>query len=174
MADGCFGAVVLIWRRWPPFLLSLPCFLSRMVASSVNVLKSESRPDELVGYVLCTALSRSPPDFFFTSACRGWMKSFFLSLLPSARSIFKPFVFSDSCTPVLGVVSPQFGPGDPVRKQPRFQSQVDRRHELYKCHQVALSIMETHPVSLIHSFKWIYTWVVLTLSLTVVSKQRHD
>ncbi|TNM85543.1 hypothetical protein fugu_007814 [Takifugu bimaculatus] len=70
---------------------------------------------------------------------------FFTATPDPSRSIFKPFVFSDSCTPVLGVVSPQFGPEDPVRKQPRFQSQVDRRHELYKCHQVALSIMETHP-----------------------------
>lgn len=53
---------------------------------------------------------------------------------------------------MLRVVSPQFGPDDPVRKQPRFQSQVDRRHELYKSHQVALSTMETKPVSFIHNF----------------------
>lgn len=62
------------------------------------------------------------------------------------RSIFKPFIFTDCSTPVLRVVSPQFGPEDPVRKQPRFQSQVDRRHDLYKAHQVALSNMETNPV----------------------------
>lgn len=82
----------------------------------------------------------------------GWWGFLFVSFLRSARSIFKPFIFSESCTPVLRVVSPQFGPDDPVRKQPRFQSQVDRRHELYKSHQVALSIMETKPVSFIHSF----------------------
>lgn len=76
----------------------------------------------------------------------------FLSMNPPhphpnpGRSIFKPFVFSDCSTSVLGVVSPQFGPDDPVRKQPRFQSQVDRRHELYKAHQVALGTMETNPV----------------------------
>lgn len=62
------------------------------------------------------------------------------------RSIFKPFIFSDCPTPVLRVVSPQFGPDDPVRKQPRFQSQVDRRHDLYKAHQLALNTMETNPV----------------------------
>ena len=62
------------------------------------------------------------------------------------RSVFKPFVFSDCCTPVLRVVSPQFGADDPVRKKPRFQSQVDRRHDLYKAHQVALNTMETNPV----------------------------
>lgn len=62
------------------------------------------------------------------------------------RSVFKPFIFSDSYIPVGRVVSPQFGPDDPVRKQPRFQSQVDRRHDLYKAHEVALNTMETKPV----------------------------
>lgn len=66
--------------------------------------------------------------------------------LHPGRSIFKPFIFSDCSTRVLRVVSPQFGPDDPVRKQPRFQSQVDRRHDLYKAHQVALNAMETNPV----------------------------
>ncbi|KAA8578544.1 hypothetical protein FQN60_005312, partial [Etheostoma spectabile] len=47
----------------------------------------------------------------------------------------QPFIFSDCSVPVPRVVSPQFGPDDPVRKQPRFQSQVDRRHDLYKAHQ---------------------------------------
>lgn len=64
------------------------------------------------------------------------------------RSIFKPFIFSDCPTPVLRVVSPQFGSDDPVRQQPRFQSQVDRRHDLYKAHQVALNTMETNPVGI--------------------------
>ena len=62
------------------------------------------------------------------------------------RSVFKPFIFSDCSTPVPRVLSPQFGPDDPVRKQPRFQSQVDRRHDLYKAHQVALNTMDTNPV----------------------------
>lgn len=62
------------------------------------------------------------------------------------RSIFKPFIFSECSAAVPRVVSPQFGPDDPVRKQPRFQSQVDRRHDLYKAHQVALNTMETNPV----------------------------
>lgn len=63
-----------------------------------------------------------------------------------ARSVFKPFIFSDSYIPAVRVVSPQFGSDDPVRKQPRFQSQVDRRHDLYKAHEVALNTMETKPV----------------------------
>ncbi|XP_068177536.1 secernin-2 isoform X2 [Antennarius striatus] len=67
-----------------------------------------------------------------------------------SRSVFKPFVFSDRYTPVPRVISPQYGPDDPVRKQPRFQSQVDRRHDLYKAHQVALSTMETGSGEEIH------------------------
>ncbi|MEQ2204871.1 Secernin-2, partial [Xenoophorus captivus] len=71
---------------------------------------------------------------------------FFTATPDPSRSIFKPFIFSDCPTPVPRVVSPQFGPDDPVRKQPRFQSRVDRRHDLYKAHQVALNTMETKPV----------------------------
>ncbi|XP_034044323.1 secernin-2 [Thalassophryne amazonica] len=70
---------------------------------------------------------------------------FFTATPDPSRSIFKPFVFSDCTTPVLRVVSPQFGPDDPIRKQPRFQNQVDRRHDLYKAHQVALNSMKTNP-----------------------------
>lgn len=70
---------------------------------------------------------------------------FFTATPDPSRSIFKPFIFTECSTPVLGVVSPQFGPEDPARKQPRFQSRVDRRHDLYKAHQVALHNMETNP-----------------------------
>uniref|UniRef100_G3Q293 Secernin-2 n=1 Tax=Gasterosteus aculeatus aculeatus TaxID=481459 RepID=G3Q293_GASAC len=70
---------------------------------------------------------------------------FFTATPDPSRSIFKPFIFSDFSTPVLRVVSPQFGPDDPVRKQPRFQSKVDRRHDLYKAHQEAVSTMENNP-----------------------------
>ncbi|XP_067115470.1 secernin-2 [Osmerus mordax] len=70
----------------------------------------------------------------------------FLTATPDpSRSIFKPFVFSECMTPVSRVVSPQYGSDDPARKQPRFHSRVDRRHSLYKAHQVALSNMETNP-----------------------------
>uniref|UniRef100_A0AAV2LNU7 Secernin-2 n=1 Tax=Knipowitschia caucasica TaxID=637954 RepID=A0AAV2LNU7_KNICA len=70
---------------------------------------------------------------------------FFTATPDPSRSVFKPFVFSDCAAPVLRVVSPQFGAEDPVRKQPRFQSKVDRRHDLYKAHQGALNTMETNP-----------------------------
>lgn len=70
---------------------------------------------------------------------------FFTATPDPSRSVFKPFIFSDSPPPVLGVVSPQFGPDDPIRKLPRFQSSVDRRHQLYKAHQGALQNMDTNP-----------------------------
>uniref|UniRef100_A0AAZ3QQS7 Secernin-2 n=1 Tax=Oncorhynchus tshawytscha TaxID=74940 RepID=A0AAZ3QQS7_ONCTS len=71
----------------------------------------------------------------------------FLTATPDpSRSVFKPFIFSESVTPVSRVISPQYGPDDPVRKQPRFQSLVDRRHDLYKAHEGALQTMETNPV----------------------------
>ncbi|XP_008316074.1 secernin-2 [Cynoglossus semilaevis] len=68
---------------------------------------------------------------------------FFTATPDPSRSIFKPFIFSDCSTPVLRVISPQYSPEDPVHKQPRFQSKVDRRHDLYRAHQVARSHTET-------------------------------
>nr|XP_057932039.1 secernin-2 [Doryrhamphus excisus] len=70
---------------------------------------------------------------------------FFTATPDPSRSIFKPYIFSEDYTPVLSVMSPQFGPDDPVRKQPRFQGRVDRRHDLYKAHQEALNTMKTDP-----------------------------
>lgn len=43
------------------------------------------------------------------------------------------------------VLSPSFS-DDPARKVPRFQSTVDRRHELYRRHQAALELMERDQV----------------------------
>lgn len=68
---------------------------------------------------------------------------FFTATPDPSRSIFKPFIFSDSCSAVPAVLSPSFGADDPVRKQPRFQSRVDRRHPLYKAHQEALESMDS-------------------------------
>uniref|UniRef100_A0A8C4ZH66 Secernin-2 n=1 Tax=Gadus morhua TaxID=8049 RepID=A0A8C4ZH66_GADMO len=67
---------------------------------------------------------------------------FFTATPDPSRSIFKPFVFSERIGPMQRVASPQYGPDDPARRQPRFQSQVDRRHDLYKAHQGALSNMD--------------------------------
>lgn len=61
------------------------------------------------------------------------------------RSVFKPFVFVAGLKPAPQVLSPSFS-DDPARKVPRFQSTVDRRHELYRRHQAALELMERDQV----------------------------
>ncbi|CAD7667279.1 unnamed protein product [Nyctereutes procyonoides] len=68
----------------------------------------------------------------------------FLTATPDpSRSVFKPFIFGAGAAQVPQVLSPTFGAQDPVRTQPRFQTQVDRRHTLYRGHQVALGLMES-------------------------------
>ncbi|XP_059583007.1 secernin-2 isoform X1 [Alligator mississippiensis] len=68
---------------------------------------------------------------------------FFTATPDPSRSVFKPFVFVANVTPVPQVRSPSFGAEDPVKKVPRFQSRVDRRHELYREHQAAVKLMQT-------------------------------
>ena len=61
-------------------------------------------------------------------------------------SVFKPFVF---CPGVVGsslTVAPSFGTDDPAKVKPRFQRKVDRRHELYKAHEVLQPLSETTEV----------------------------
>uniref|UniRef100_A0A8D0E8U9 Secernin-2 n=1 Tax=Salvator merianae TaxID=96440 RepID=A0A8D0E8U9_SALMN len=65
---------------------------------------------------------------------------FFTATPDPSRSIFKPFIFVPNITAFHQVQSPSFGDKDPIRDNPRFQSRVDRRHELYKYHQ---SFLET-------------------------------
>jgi len=68
----------------------------------------------------------------------------FLTATPDpSRSVFKPFIFGAGAAQAPQVLSPTFGAQDPVRTQPRFQTQVDRRHTLYCGHQVALGLMES-------------------------------
>ncbi|XP_053309143.1 secernin-2 [Spea bombifrons] len=57
-----------------------------------------------------------------------------------SRSVFKPFVFDALVGQVPWVLSPTFGDDDPVKKMPRFQTQVDRRHELYIHQQRVLEV----------------------------------
>ncbi|KAM4821797.1 secernin-2 isoform X3 [Urocitellus parryii] len=68
----------------------------------------------------------------------------FLTATPDpSRSVFKPFIFGVGATQAPQVLSPTFGVQDPVRTLPRFQTQVDRRHMLYRGQQVALGLMES-------------------------------
>ncbi|NWT19484.1 SCRN2 protein, partial [Vireo altiloquus] len=66
---------------------------------------------------------------------------FFTATPDPSRSVFKPFVFVDGIKAVPQVRSPTFLQ-DPAKQIPRFQSSVDRRHELYRRHQAALELME--------------------------------
>ncbi|KAH0627349.1 hypothetical protein JD844_002943, partial [Phrynosoma platyrhinos] len=59
-----------------------------------------------------------------------------------SRSIFKPFIFVSDVKLVPKIQSPCFGSNDPAKKVPRFQEKPDRRHELYKAHEWARSVME--------------------------------
>lgn len=42
--------------------------------------------------------------------------------------------------------SPNYGPNDPVKKKPRFQSKPDRKHKLFVKHEVVAGIIDTHKV----------------------------
>ncbi|XP_009884869.1 PREDICTED: secernin-2 [Charadrius vociferus] len=66
---------------------------------------------------------------------------FFTATPDPSRSVFKPFIFVAGLKHVPQVRSPTFR-DDPAKQIPRFQSTVDRRHELYRRHQVALELME--------------------------------
>ena len=66
-------------------------------------------------------------------------------VLLSGRSVFKPFIFVAGLKPAPQVRSPTFR-DDPAKQIPRFQSTVDRRHELYRRHQAALELMERDQV----------------------------
>ncbi|KAK1173112.1 secernin-1-like [Acipenser oxyrinchus oxyrinchus] len=68
---------------------------------------------------------------------------FFTATPDPARSIFKPFIFVDDVKLVPQAQSPCFGEVDPVKIQPRFESKVDRRHELYKAHEWALTVIDS-------------------------------
>ncbi|XP_063056492.1 secernin-2 [Engraulis encrasicolus] len=70
---------------------------------------------------------------------------FFTATPDPSRSVFKPFIFSEMMIPVNRVMSPQYGSADPVKQQPRFQSKVDRQHDLYKAHQEAMNLIEKNP-----------------------------
>ncbi|KAK2182169.1 hypothetical protein NP493_364g02058 [Ridgeia piscesae] len=59
-------------------------------------------------------------------------------------SVFKPFVFCPGLVPSPLTVAPSFGADDPAKVKPRFQRKVDRRHELYKAHEVLQPLSETN------------------------------
>nr|XP_046260108.1 secernin-3 [Scatophagus argus] len=60
------------------------------------------------------------------------------------RSVFKPFVFVENLKLLKETSSPSYGPDDPVKKKPRFQSKPDRKHELFVKHELMTAIIECH------------------------------
>lgn len=42
--------------------------------------------------------------------------------------------------------SPTFGPEDPVKKKPRFQSKPDRKHKLFVKHELVAAIIDSYKV----------------------------
>ncbi|XP_005799411.1 secernin-3 [Xiphophorus maculatus] len=59
------------------------------------------------------------------------------------RSVFKPFVFVTNAREWKETSSPSFGPDDPAKKKPRFQSKPDRKHPLFVKHEVIAAIIES-------------------------------
>lgn len=59
------------------------------------------------------------------------------------RSVFKPFIFVKNLKPLEETTSPSYGPDDPVKKKPRFQSKPDRKHELFVKHELVAAIMDS-------------------------------
>uniref|UniRef100_A0A1A8BRB0 Secernin 3 n=1 Tax=Nothobranchius kadleci TaxID=1051664 RepID=A0A1A8BRB0_NOTKA len=60
------------------------------------------------------------------------------------RSVFKPFIFVQKVNLLKETTSPSFGPDDPVKKNPRFQSKPDRKHPLFVKHELIAAIIESY------------------------------
>ncbi|XP_075465150.1 secernin-3 isoform X2 [Ascaphus truei] len=78
---------------------------------------------------------------------------FFTGTPDPSRSFFKPFIFVPHIQKLIKTMSPSFGSEDPVKCKPRFQTKPDRRHELYKKHETALSAMETKGKAMLEQIK---------------------
>jgi secernin len=62
---------------------------------------------------------------------------------PNPRlSLYKPFVFTPSCSIGDKTTSPDFGEADPRKVVPRFQIAVDRSHPLWQEHGKLLRMVE--------------------------------
>ncbi|KAK5609563.1 Secernin-3 [Crenichthys baileyi] len=60
------------------------------------------------------------------------------------RSVFKPFIFVKNTHELKETSSPSFGPDDPVKKKPRFQSKPDRKHPLFVKHELIVAIIDSY------------------------------
>ncbi|KAM6978696.1 secernin-3 [Tautogolabrus adspersus] len=60
------------------------------------------------------------------------------------RSVFKPFIFVNNINQLKETTSPSYGPDDPVKKKPRFQSKPNRKHELFIKHELVAAIIDSY------------------------------
>ena len=62
------------------------------------------------------------------------------------RSVFKPFIFVKNTIQLKDTTSPSYGPDDPVKKKPRFQSKPNRKHNLFVKHEMVAAILASYKV----------------------------
>ena len=67
---------------------------------------------------------------------------FFTATPDPSKSLYKPFVFTENASLGDKTISPTFGDKDPAKVIPRFQSEVDRRHPLWRVHESFLVLCE--------------------------------
>lgn len=105
------------------------CKILRDEASGINMTGSFTTMASQVS-VLPPAGSSTPPCHWLTATPN-----------PST-SVFKPFIFCPQVNIGDLTTSPTYGDDDPVKKSPRFQSQVDRKHPLYLGHENLQSLVD--------------------------------
>ncbi|KAM9710144.1 secernin-3 isoform 1-T2 [Menidia menidia] len=59
------------------------------------------------------------------------------------RSVFKPFIFVKNAHQLKETTSPSFGPEDPVKMKPRFQTKPDRKHPLFVKNEPVAAMIES-------------------------------
>ncbi|XP_020490100.1 secernin-3 [Labrus bergylta] len=60
------------------------------------------------------------------------------------RSVFKPFIFVNNINQLKETTSPSYGPDDPAKKKPRFQSKPNRKHKLFIKHELVAAIIDSY------------------------------
>lgn len=71
--------------------------------------------------------------------------------------------------PLKETTSPSYGPDDPVKKKPRFQSKPDRKHQLFVKHELVAAVIESHKVP-----SFIFVSVNLRFKIMIVFVGRRE
>ncbi|XP_033762357.1 secernin-3-like isoform X1 [Pecten maximus] len=102
------------------------------VEEMCKILRDESSGINMSGTftTMASHVSVLPPPGSATPPCH-W----FTATPNPSTSVFKPFIFCPQANIGDLTTSPAYGAEDPVRKSPRFQEQVDRKHPLYLGHE---------------------------------------